>query len=227
MTIIFILLGLLILIIAGVVLYQLGLFRQTPVAKPSTSVLSNSYSPPELVCSEFFPDQLYVGKQVKLDNSIRVMLKNLLFLFPTEALIVDSFKYFDIDGNPFEEIDFQKIGTNAYKVLYDQSEQTMYFLNHVMSTTLDKDEVPPMASQDVVTLTEGDDIYEYTDMSGLIEVAVHDSKGSTLNKSRLIRVYEREVTPDDNEYLICIMNSLNAVDYYVGFNISSLQLEDI
>ena len=188
-------------------------------------IFSSKPTTPAVIRSKFFPDQLYVNKQIKLDPLLRVMLKNLLFLFPTDALIVDKFKYFDVDGNPFEEIDFQRIGNASYRVLFDKFENTMYFLNHVMSTTLTDGEVPPMASQDVVTLTENEDTYEYTDMSGLLNVQL--SSSGLYGKDRLIRVYEREITPEDNEYLICIMDTHNVVDYYVGFNISHLQLEDI
>ena len=223
---ILLLVGLLIFI--GVAIWWMAYRRNPSIIlpeDPTVGIFSSKPSTPAIVRSKFFSDQLYVGKQVKLDPSLRVMLNNLLFLFPTDALIVDKFKYFDVEGNPFEEIDFQKIGTSGYRVLYDKFENTMYFLNHVMTTNIGDGEVPPMASQDVVTLTENDDTYEYTDMSGLLQVSL--KQDGQYGKDRLIRVYEREITPDDNEYLICIMDKHNVVDYYVGFNISPLQLEDI
>lgn len=225
---ILLLVGLLIFI--AVAIWWMAYRRDPSIILPTSEtsqvgIFSSKPSAPAIVRSKFFPDQLYVGKQVILDSSLRVMLNNLLFLFPTDALIVDKFKYFDVEGNSFEEIDFQKIGTSSYRVLYDNVESTMYFLNHVMTTNLDDGEVPPMASQDVVTLTENDDTYEYTDMSGLLQVTLNQD--GQYGKDRLIRVYEREITPEDNEYLICIMDKHNVVDYYVGFNISPLQLEDI
>lgn len=223
---ILLLVGLLIFI--AVAIWWMAYRRNPSIILPETpevNIFSQKTKSPSIVRSKFFPDQLYVGKQVKLDSSLRVMLNNLLFLFPTDALIVDKFKYFDVEGNPFEEIDFQKIGTSGYRVLYDKFENTMYFLNHVMSTPVGNDETPVMVSNDVVTLTEDGNTYEYTDMSGLLNVSL--KQDGQYGKDRLIRVYEREITPEDNEYLICIMDKHNVVEYFVGFNISPLQLEDI
>jgi hypothetical protein len=180
---------------------------------------------PTISRSKFFPDQLYVGKISKLDTSIRYLLTNLLFAFPTDPLIVKEFKLFDIDGNEFEEVVFDKLGVKNYIMLIDHVEQNIYFLNRVMSTTINSGDIPPMACQDVIELEEGGTTFEYTDMSGLIEVQV--SQFGSHKNNRLIRVYEREVTPEDQEFLICIQDKPGVVDYYLGFNITINQLEDI
>jgi hypothetical protein len=198
----------------------------TGVADKVTNMFDLQPPTSQIIYSKFFPDQLYVGKTVKLDPTLKVMFTNLLFGFPDSPLIVGGFSYFDIDGNPFEQIAFDKIGTKSYIMLYDTYEETNYFLNRVMSQGVAKNETPPMAKQDEITLTEKDQTYVYKDFSGLIEVKVRDEIGRFKN-NRLIRVYNRELTPDDDEYLICILDKPDVVDYYIGFNISVLQLEDL
>lgn len=188
-----------------------------PFAKPVT---------PSVVHSKFFPDQLYVGKTVKLDPTMEFILDNLLFAFPTDMLMVKEFKYFDIDGNPFEEVVFDKIGPKNYTALYDQSEHVIYFLNRVMSATINPGELPPMASQDVIELEENDNKYQYNDMSGLIEVRV-TSQNTYSSHNRLIRVYERPITDEDSEYLICMCDKPDVVDYYIGFIVTINQLQDL
>ncbi len=180
---------------------------------------------PEVIRSKFFPDALYVGKTSKLDTSIKYMLTNLLFAFPVDPLIVKEFKYFKIDDNEFEEVIFDKIGVKNYSLLIDHEAETIYFLNRVMSTSIGYDEIVPlMACQDVIELEEGDNKFEYTDVSGLIEVQVYQDG---MYNDMLIRVYEREVTEDDNEYLICTQDKPNVINYLLGFHISINQLEDL
>ncbi len=182
-----------------------------------------------VVRSKYFPDRLYVGKLLKLDSTIKYLFTNVMFSFPDSALIVKGFKYFDIDGNQFEQIDFERIGKKEYMILNDTFENNIYFLNRVMSVTVDDGTVPPMACQDVIELTENNETYTYEDMSGLIEVQVsQDHLPSDID--RLIRVYERKFVEDlveDSEYLICIMDNPKVVHYYIGCIIGMPQLEDI
>lgn len=197
----------------------------TGVANKVTNMFDLQPPAPQVVHSKFFPDQLYIGKTVKLDPTLKVMFTNLLFGFPVSPLIVSDFSYFDIDGNQFEQVTFDKIGAKSYIMLHDSFEETNYFLNRVMSQGVAKNETPPMAEQEEITLTEAGQTYVYKDFSGLIEVKVRDEKG--FKHHRLIRVYNRELTPEDDEYLITIMDKPDVVDYYIGFNISVLQLEDL
>lgn len=219
------------LIFIGLVFYILWFWfrkyigRNKPIEE---QVVLNPFTPkksgPTIERSKFFPDQLYVGKTVRLDPTMEFILDNLLFAFPSDPLIVQDFKYFSIDGNPFEEVGFEKIGPKSYIALYDKSEHSIYFLNRVMSATINPGEVPPMASQDVIELEENGNKYQYNDMSGLIEVSV---TGNITRHDRLIRVYERAVNDQDSEYLICICDKPDVVDYYLGFNITINQLQDL
>lgn len=197
----------------------------TSVADKVTNVFNSTPSTPAVLYSKYFPDQLYVGKITKLDASLKVMFTNLLFGFPDAPLIVGSFQYFEIDGNPFEQVTFDKIGAKNYIMLHDSYEETNYFLNRVMTQSVSINETPAMAEQDEIELVENDQKYLYQDFSGLIEVKVSDDKG--FKNNRLIRVYSREITPDDSEFLVTIMDKPNVVDYFIGFNISIIQLEDI
>lgn len=178
-----------------------------------------------VVRSKFYPDRLYVGKTSKLDPTLRVMFPNALFGFPTESLTVQEFNYFTIDGNEFEEVVFERTGDQQYVMLIDTYEHNIYFLNKVMSQQIQNGDTPPMASQDSIVLEENEKEYTYEDMSGLIEVRVSNKNHSS--HGRLIRVYEREVTPEDNEYLICMLDKPTVVDYYIGFHIQMIQLENL
>jgi len=141
----------------------------TSVGDRVTNVFSSTPATPKVVHSRYFEDQLYVGKTVKLDSTLKVMLTNVMFGFPDSPLIVGGFRYFDIDGNTFEEVVFDKIGNKNYIMLYDSFEESIYFLNRVMTTGVYGTELPPMASQDVIELTEDDKTYAYEDFSGLIK----------------------------------------------------------
>jgi hypothetical protein len=197
----------------------------TGIAERVTNILSSTPTPLAVLKSIYY-DRLYVGKTLTLDSSLKAMLTNVLFGFPIDPLIVSSFKYFDIDGNPFEEVVFDKIGAKNYIMMHDEFEGVNYFLNRVMTNGVQTGETPPMVDQDVITLTEDGVDYEYQDFSGLMNVTMRDSKGNILN-DRLIRVYSRELRSDDDEYLVTIMDSPNAIEYYIGFQISIHQLEDI
>jgi hypothetical protein len=179
--------------------------------------------------SKVFPDKQYVGQMSKLDPSLRVMFPNVLFGFPTDPLIVKEFKYFEVDNNKFEVIVFDNIGTKHYILIHDSYENTTYFLNRLMTQATTNDYAP--ITQDVIVLDENDTGYTYTDLSGLIEIQVYseNNKGERQNiqNNSLIRVYEREVTPDDNEFLFLMCDKPSVIDYYVGFRISILQLENI
>ena len=179
----------------------------------------------QIVRSKFFPDLWYVGKTFKLDSTLRVMFPNALIAFPTDILTIKEFRYFDIDGNDFEEVIFEKQGDKTYIMLYDKFEHNIYFLNRVMSQYLNAGDTPPMAQYDSIPLEENGNEYVYADMSGLLEVQV---SGKNISRhGRLIRVYEREVTPEDNEYLICMLDKKDTVDYFIGFFIDKSQLEDL
>jgi len=196
----------------------------TSVAEKATNMFNSKPAAPVVIRSKYFPDQLYIGKTIKLDSSLKFMFTNLLFGFPDAPLIVKEFKYFEIDGNPFEEIVFEKVGAKNYIMLHDSFEETNYFLNRVM--TKNTAGYPRMLMvEDEVSLTENDQKYVYQDFSGLIEVKVRDDKG--FKNNRLIRVYAREITPDDSEYLILIVDKPDVLDYYIGFTTSIHQLEDL
>lgn len=183
---------------------------------------------PSIVSSEFFPDQLYVGKTVKLDPSLKFMLKGTVVGFPEDPLIVKGFKYFNLDQNRFEQVDFEKVGPKDFMMLYDSFEKQIYFLNRLTSVSVAKGETPPMATQDIMKMDENDISYLFEDFSGLIETSVSQKDGHSTT-ARLIRVYNRAITPDDDEYLMCIMDStdLSVVHYYAGFNINIDQLENL
>ena len=175
--------------------------------------------------SKYFPDDLYIGRMSKLDPSLKVLFKNLLFGFPVDPLIVHKFAYFDIDGNPFEEVIFDKIGTKDYTLLYDSTEKCIYFLNKLMSYAVTEGTEPQMVTDDVIELDEAGEKYTYDDFSGLIKVHV-TSEGDRAY-DRLIRVYQREITPDDNEYAVFFMDKPGVISIYIGFNIGIIQLEEI
>lgn len=181
--------------------------------------IMNTTSPTITTTSRFHSDDLYIGKTSKLDPTLRTMFPNALFGFPTNPLIVKGFKYFDIDGNQFEEVEFDKIGDKDYILLYDSFENTNYFLNRLMTQA-----TSDVITQDIITLDEAENEYVYEDLSGLIEINVTQTGQTTA--SNLIRVYAREVTTGENEYLILIQDA-NVVKFYVGFQISLLQLEEI
>lgn len=169
--------------------------------------------------SRFYPDQLYIGSMSKLDPLLRVIYPNALFGFPTNPLIVKGFKYFDIDGNEFEEVEFDKIGDKDYILLYDSFENTTYFLNRLMTQA-----TSDVITQDTITLDEADNEYVYEDLSGLLNIQVTQHDQPTVSK--LLRVYAREVTIGENEYLMLIQDA-NTVKFYVGFQISTAQLEEV
>lgn len=183
---------------------------------------------PSIVSSEFFPDHLYVGKTIKLDPSLKFMLKGTVAGFSEDPLIVKGFKYFNIDQNRFEQVDFEKVGQKDFMMLYDSFEKQIYFLNRLTSATIPSGEKPPMATQDILKMDENGVNYMFEDFSGLIETSV-SQKDSYSIIGRLIRVYSRVITPDDDEYLICIVdsNNMNVVHYYAGFNINIDQLENL
>lgn len=197
----------------------------TSIAEKVANVFSSTPNTLAIVCSKYYADQLYVGKTLKLDSSLKVMFTKLLFGFPDAPLMVKSFQYFDIDGNPFEQVTFDKIGAKNYIMLHDEFEQTNYFLNRVMSHGIGIADSSPMIDQDEIELEEHGQKYLYKDYSGLIAVKVIDCIGVT--RDRLIRVYTRELTPEDNEFLVTIMDKPDVVDYYIGFQISIHQLEDL
>jgi hypothetical protein len=175
--------------------------------------------------SKYFPNDLYVNRMFKLDPSLKLMFNNVLFGFPVDPLIVSKFAYFEIDGNEFEEVRFNKVGVKDYIILYDSSEKQIYFLNRLMTFAVPSGQDPQMITDDVVILEEAGQKYVYDDFSGLIRVYVTSDDEPGID--RLIRVYQREITPDDNEYCVHIMNKPNVVDIYVGFNIGIVQLEQI
>ena len=175
--------------------------------------------------SKYFPDDLYIGRMAKLDPSLKVLFKNLLFGFPVDPLIVNKFAYFAIDGNQFEEVTFDKIGNKDYTLLYDSTEKYIYFLNKLMSYAVTEGTEPQMVTDDVVELDEAGEKYTYDDFSGLIQVRVTSEGEKSFD--RLIRVYQREITPDDNEYCIMMMDKPGIVSIYIGFNIGIIQLEEI
>lgn len=193
-------------ILSVVILLTVGIYLKHKAGK--------TVKAPSLIKSEFYPDQLYVGKMVKLDASLKSIFRNALFGFPTDPLIVKAFNYFSIDDNKFEEIVFDKIGVKNYIMLHDSFENINYFLNRLMTQAVDE-----TITQDAITLNENDKEYVYNDMSGLIEVNVS-------NHQRLIRVYSRDITADDQEFLVLIQDKPDVIDFYIGFNISVLQLED-
>lgn len=210
-------------VIHVIVLYKKGSSAKRVVEDTMVNkVFSAAAKTQSVIRSKYFPDKLYVGKALRLDRSLRVMYPNALFGFPSDLLIVKGFQYFDIDGNPFEEIIFDKLGEQDYIALYDKFEDTVYFLNRLMSQPVADNEMPAMASQDTITLSENGELFEYIDMSGLIKVQVTDQL-----HPRMIRVYTREVAHEEHEYLICISDDPSVVHYYIGFNISLLQLENI
>ncbi|MGZ8924478.1 MAG: hypothetical protein ACXW2E_01210 [Nitrososphaeraceae archaeon] len=226
------LLILFVIIVGGFIFMNIKSYRQklaTAIVQTSSSnsnIFSTSSSV-EIERSKFFPDRIYVGKTSTLDPSLRLLYPNSLFQFPTDKLIIDKFQYFDIDGNEFEEIVFEKTSNFDYIMLYDKNQKLFYFLNRLTSQAVANDEQPVFVEMDVLSLTDKDtqEIQEYTDMSGLIEASVSNKNGF-INK-RLIRVYEREIEDNDYEYCVCIMDNNNSVHYYIGFNISLLQLEEV
>lgn len=191
---------------------------------PTMSTTTTTSTAP-IINSKYFPDDWYVGKTSKLDPTLRTMFPNALFGFPVNPLTIKEFRYFSIDGNQFEEVVFSQPGQQDYIIMYDSLEHNIYFLNRVMSQSINDGEVPQMVENDSIVLEENNNEYVYNDMSGLIEVDVTGK--STSSHSRLIRVYEREVTEEDNEFCICVMDKPNRVDYYVGFLIERIQLEDL
>ena len=91
----------------------------TGVADKVTNMFDSRPATPQIIRSNYFPDQLYVGKTVKLDPTLKAMFTNLLFGFPDSPLIVGGFSSFDIDGNQFEQITFDKVGPKSYIMLHD------------------------------------------------------------------------------------------------------------
>lgn len=219
------------LVVILAIWYYIRLVQATKGETPVHNPLRTQPTAPAVVRSRFLQDDIYVGKTVKLDPSLRVMFPNVLFGFPTGNLIVKDFRYFQINGNDFEEIVFEKQDDKDYIILYDSLEHDIYFLNRVMSQSLQPGEVPVMGTNESIDLEENGNHYVYTDISGLLEVTVSGKNISTYD--RVIRMYEREVTPDDNEYLICMCNASAkqgtnmVVDFYIGFMIQKQQLEDI
>ena len=175
--------------------------------------------------SKFFPDDLYIGRMAKLDTSLKYLFKNVLFGFPVDPLIVSKFAYFNVDDTPFEEVRFDKIGTKDYILLYDSYEKVIYFLNKLMTFAVPDNETPQMVLDGPAVLEEAGERYEYEDFSGLIKVRVTSDGDSAYD--RLIRVYQREINADDNEYAIFFMDKPGVVSIYVGFNIGIIQLEQI
>lgn len=180
-----------------------------------------------LVTSKFLGADFYIGKMLKLDASLKYLVgSNVLFESPQNTLIIEKFQYFDIDDNPFEAVVFEKQNNTRYKTLYDTSTETMFFLNlvHTEPVSGGKNDQEPMLTHDSIELTEGQYKYQYDDFSGLIEITVTDNSKVT---QALIRVYRREVQANEYEYLVCELRGQNQLEYYVGFEISKLQLENI
>ncbi len=212
-----------IVVIGGYSLWTyISVTKGTPVKNPFDNKPTAAET---IVRSKIYPDLLYVGKSSKLDPTLRVMFPNALIAFPTDILTVKEFRYFEIDGNEFEEVIFEKQDRKEYTMLIDTYEHKIYFLNRVMSQQVEDGIIPPMGCQESIVLDENDTEYEYIDMSGLIEVNVSQEGRQSIK--RQIRVYEREVTPEDNEFLVCMREKPTVCDYYIGFHIETVQLEDL
>jgi hypothetical protein len=179
-------------------------------------------SKPSVMKSKFFPEKIYEGKSLRLDSTLR-LTKGLMFEFPHHPLIVSDFRYFDVDTTSFEEIAVDRLTNTTYVLLYDSYEKLFYVLSLLMTVGTPDPEIPAMVSQETLTLTTDRD-YVFSDFSGLIEVSVKKHDGSSANK-RLIRVYARDVD-DAKEFLVCVMDVPGVVKYFVGLQISPLQLED-
>lgn len=170
--------------------------------------------------SKKLQDSFYEGKMVKLDISIKHIIKNSLVEFPDEVLTIKSFNTFSIDNNRLDVINFDN---NKYIGLWDEVENNLWFMQHIMTNKIASNESP--ITEDVLQLNEDGEQYDYVDDSGLIEVKYFDNSGTFLN-DRLIRMYQRTIG-EDKEVLLLTMDNPNYVTFYVGYKIEPSQLEDV
>ena len=172
-----------------------------------------------------FMEDIYVGKSVKLDPTLKFMVTNVLFAFPTTDIVIESFNYLDIDGNKLEVINC-KSGGLTYIIVDDTVEDTTYFFQKLMTSTGTEEDCAIV--DDKLNLTENGQTYTYEDISGLIKAGWSD-KATSSNRggTRLVRLYEREVTPEYEEKMLLMMPDTTTLVYYMGFAIERNQLENI
>ena len=185
----------------------------------------SSKNPNKVLKSKFFPERLYLGKAITLDPLLKMVAKKTLFKFPDGPQIIKDFAYFDVDENEFEEIRFDKIGDQVYLLLYDTFEDVGYFISKLMTVQIPQYQEPDFIQQDVLTFTEDGKTFMFEDFSGLIQTHLFDQLGTT-GKVRIIRVYSRDITDVEKEFLFCVTDKMGVVDYYTGLQISMLQFKN-
>jgi hypothetical protein len=210
----------LILIVIGLLGWA---FSKTFLAPKEFKAMMTTPKSTGIIKSNFF-DNMYVGMMTKLDPTLKYMVQNAMFEFPSTSLTVKSFNNFDITSNPFELITFDLIDGKQYVLVHDEVENTNYFLQELM--TIDTSRTTSEITYDNIPLEENGEKYEYTDFSGLIQIKWRDHNNSYLS-DKLIRMYLREITPDNEEYLMLLEDSNHKLTFYVGFVVTKSQLENV
>ncbi len=211
-------------ILGIIVLGLLGwAFSKTFLAPKEFKQMMTTPKSTGIIKSKFF-DTIYVGMMTKLDSTLKYMVQNVLFEFPSTSLTVQSFNQFDVDGNPFEVINFEKNNGKQYIIVHDEVENTNYFLQELM--TIDTSRTTSEITYDNIPLEENGEKYEYIDFSGLIQIKWRDHNNSYLS-DKLIRLYSREIAADNEEYLMLLEDSNHKLTFYVGFVITSSQLDNV
>lgn len=195
--------------------------RNKPEEETVSLVFSN-VSNTKVVRSRYFPDDWYVGKTLTLDKTLKYVTPNAFFVFPTSPLVISSISHYAIGENEIEELQFEPVNNTRYAVVHDALEKSTYFLNlvHVESVG---ETTPTFVTNDTIELIEADNEYEYDDFTGLLEVNVVAS--NQVRHGRLMRVFSRELTQADDEYLFTQLDG-SRVEYWLGVAIHISQLED-
>jgi hypothetical protein len=127
--------------------------------------------------SKYFPEQFYTNAVVEIDDTFDIFIKGSDLTYP-KYMAVQDIRSFEINDSKFEEI----IIDESTKFLYDPYLDTLYLLS--LSYTDNNEDI----KNDVLFLNK----HEYNACLDIMEVN---------DKSKLLRVYNRVLSNEADEYI--------------------------
>lgn len=164
--------------------------------------IRNKINPPTKVVntSKYWPYIFHLNKQVSIDESFGLLIKQSVVKLPKYVTPV-AFATWTInnDADEFEEI---ILSDKSYKFLYDPTNDILYLLQLSDISKREDINLPNIVVDGI----------EYEQVTDVIEVD---------NENRLIRIYERELTQDNNEYLFLETDSKMLQKTWIGVTIET------
>lgn len=170
----------------GLKSFFVNMFKKTPP--------KNAFSGDK---SDYFPEKLYTGRNVKIDKSFGLLIRGSSVTIP-DTLVVSDIDSVNIGGDIFEEIDFDK----KYKLLYDTMNDTFYLLQFQHN----EHDVSYITSDSIVL-----DDNTFSAITGVLET----------NINKLYRIYSRMISADADEYLLVTVDKNMVESYWLGVIIQS------